>query len=692
MIRLLTLVLMGSVLAAAAGRCTVAAAPQAIAAEGAAELVSAVSIACSGIAAGQVVEGSIGISFSRRVANRRIGETLEGPAIELEAAPGVWTPFPVTAVLADQATVRFDNLRWTAGSNGAFNLRVRGVRVDAAAETVESSVRLSLNERLDQPVQRVAVGQGQLSLAAALMNTLAARGPAPGAGADFRTMVRLQSPVAAVRVTEGYPSAFAAGTRFLLRFAGVPEGVRMLLPDVVAGSSSMFPTRSGAFGQAADAGGLTLDGAPQLLLFRVMGAQINGQGGLAAPSAFGTLSAAETDRGTPYAVYEVASADAARMESAEIPAWVAVPPGFDTPYGESIVRPTVVLAPVSESEGAHPSAPVPRYKPVNPAADCELVGDCAAPWFPRMRLVEPSPLNFTAAAGGGLQVGRAGINNDGGGLLEWRVSVRAPAGSAWLTNTHGTGVQNGGIQYDVNPAGLSPGNYEAQLVFEQVAPPTGRRDERTYTVRLKVTPGPATPPPVTPPVKPPPAAAPAPRITSVTAGPVRLGPPFAAGSLIQVTGTDFGERPEASVAGMAAQVIAAPGGELSVALPEALPAGRHPLVVRSGEVSSAAWMIEIVPVAPVLLFALNEDGKPNSEAVPAARGGFIHLYATGLPVGATAGVTIHDRGADTAVEEGGMPGVRLILVQVPADLPPMKTTAVVSLGGFASHPLDLWIR
>lgn len=691
MIRLLTLMLMGSVLAVAAGRCTVAAAPQPIAAEGAAELVSAVAIACSGMAAGQAVEGSVGVSFSRRVANRRSGETLEGPALELEAAPGIWTAFPATAALADQATVRFDNLRWTAGSNGAFNLRVRGVRVDAAAETVEASVRLFLNERLDQPVQRVAVGQGQTSLAAALMNTLAARGPAPGADADFRAMVRLQPPVAAVRVTEGYPSAFAAGTRFLIRFAGVPEGVRMLLPDVVAGSSSMFPTRSGAFGRAADAGGLTLDGAPQLLLVRVMGAQINGQGGLAASSVFGALRAAETDRGTPYAVYEVASADAARMESAEIPAWVAVPPGFDTPYGESIVRPTVLRAPVSESEGAHPSAPVPRYKPVSPAADCEVVGDCAAPWFPKMRIVEPSPLNFTAVAGSGLQIGRAGINNDGGGLLEWRVWVRAPAGSAWLTNTYGTGVQNGGIQYDVNPAGLSPGDYEAQIVFEQVAPPTGRRDERAYTVRLRVTPRPVTPPPVTPPVKPPPAA-PAPQITNVTAGPARLGPPFAAGSLIQVTGTSFGERPEASVAGMAAQVVTALGGEMSVVLPEALPAGRHPLVVKSGEVSSAAWMIEIVPAAPVLLFALNEDGEPNSEAAPAARSGLIHLYATGLPLGATAGAAIHDRAVNTTVEEGGMPGVRLILMQVPSDLPAMKTTAVVSLGGVVSHPLDIWIR
>lgn len=690
MIRLLTLTLMGSVLAVAAGRCAVAAAPQPIAAEGAAELVSAVAIACSGMASGQVVEGSVGVSFSRRVANRRSGETLEGPALELEAAPGVWTAFPATAVLADLATVRFDNLRWTAGSNGAFTLRVRGVRVDAAAETVEALVRLSLNERLDQPVQRVAVGHGQIALAAALMNTLAVRGPAPGEDADFRAMVRLQPPVAAVRVTEGYPSAFAAGTRFVIRFAGVPEGVRMLLPDAVAGSSSMFPTRSGVFGRAADTGGLTLDGAPQLLLVRVLGAQINGQGGLAATSGFGALRAAETGRGTPYAVYEVISADAARMESAEMPAWVAVPPGFDSPNGESVVRPTVLLAPVSESEGAHPSAPVPRYKPVSPAADCEVVGDCAAPWFPKMRIVEPSPLNFTAVEGSGLQVGRAGINNDGGGLLEWRVWVRAPAGSTWLSNAYGSGAQNGGIQYDVNPAGLSPGDYEAQLVFEQVAPPTGRRDERVYTVRLKVTPAPVTPPPVTPPVKPP--TAPAPQITSVTTGPARLGPPFAAGSLIQVTGADFGERPEASVAGVAAQVVMAASGEMGVVLPEGLPAGRHPLVVRSGEVSSAAWMIEVAPAAPVLLFALNEDGEPNSEAAPAARGGLIHLYATGLPVGATAGATIHDRGVDTTVEAGGMPGVRLILIQVPSDLPAMKTAAAVTFGGVVSHPLDLWIR
>lgn len=699
MVRLLLYILVGPTLACAAGRCLVSSTPQPIAAEGAAELTGPVLIACSGTAPAQAFEGSAEVSFSRRVSNRREGEALDGPVAELEIASGVWRPFTSSALLAGQATIRFDNLRWAAGSDGAFQLRIRGVRVDAAAETIQAVARLYLSERLDQPVQLIAVAQGQPSIGASALNTLATRGPAPAEDADFGTVVRLASPVAPVRVSEGFPAAFPAGRRFLIRFAGVPDGVRMLVPDVVAGSSSMFPTRSGAFGRAPDPGGLSLDSAPQLLLARVFDAQINGEGGRLAVSlarvagAFGVLHAAGEGRGVLYAVYEVLSGDAGRLETVEIPAWVAVPPRFDTPMGESIVRPTVVLAPLSEHEGAHPAAPVPRFKPVSPAADCESVGDCAAAWFPRMRIAGPAPLSFTAAAGSDLQIGRAGIDNEGGGLLEWRVWTRSPLGSGWLSSAYWSGVQNGGIQYDVNPTGLTPGEYESELVFEQVAPPTGRKDERVFPVRLKVTPAQVTPP-VTPPVVPPvvPVPAPTPQVTGVTIGPARLGPPFARGALINVTGAFFGERPTVVVGGLEAQVISVAAGELGVVLPESLPAGSHALTVRSEGATSAAWMIEAVPEAPVLLFGLNEDGEPNAEAAPATRGRILSLYCTGAPIGATIAVTVHDRRFDTTAADGRMAGVRLIPVQVPADLPAMKTSATLSAGAATSHPLDIWIR
>lgn len=139
-------------------------------------------------------------------------------------------------------------------------------------------------------------------------------------------------------------------------------------------------------------------------------------------------------------------------------------------------------------------------------------------------------------------------------------------------------------------------------------------------------------------------------------------------------------------------MISVAAGELGVVLPESLPAGSHALTVRSEGATSAAWMIEAVPEAPVLLFGLNEDGEPNAEAAPATRGRILSLYCTGAPIGATIAVTVHDRRFDTTAADGRMAGVRLIPVQVPADLPAMKTSATLSAGAATSHPLDIWIR
>jgi uncharacterized protein (TIGR03437 family) len=494
------------------------------------------------------------------------------------------------------------------------------------------------------------------------------------------------------------PAAAGAtqGSRFLIRFAGVPEGVRMLLPDVIVGSSGMAPTRSGGFGRAPDPGLISPFGGSQLVLIRVLDAEINGQGGRlaanpAAAQAPGVVRAAAFSRGTPYAVYEVVSADPARAESAEIPAWVAVPPRFDTPHGESIVRPTVLLAPVSENDGPHPAAPVPRFKPVSPAADCSLAGDCNAAWFPRMRLVEPSPLNFSAAAGSGIQIGNAGIRNDGGGLLEWRVSTRVKQGSNWLTADPGSGVQNGGVRYDINPGGLEPGDYQGELVFEQIAPPTGRRDERIYPLALKVTPKPVNPP-VTPPWPPTTPDTPAPVITGVTTGPARLPSPFAPGALINVAGANFGEGAVVGAAGLAAQVVAATPVELSAVLPDELPPGDTPLVVRSSGKTSAPWVIKLAPAAPVLLFALNEGGDRNGESAQAGRGEALDLYLTGVRADTAVDVRLHDRALAAKAEDGGLAGVRMVRIRIPADLPAMRTSISVAAQGSASHPLDVWIR
>lgn len=708
MIRILAAMLIAPASALAVGRCLISAHPQQIAAEGAAEPAAAISIDCSDLTPAQALQGSISVSFSRKIANRSAGSTLDGPVLELETAAGVWAAFDAPALLTSVAGLTFSQLQWTASSAGTFRLRIRGVRVDGAAEAIQALVQVNANQRLESPNPVVTVARGAPALAAALMPTLATRGPSPAQDAKFADLVRLGSPAVAVRVSESYPSAFQAvtpgasqGTRFLLRFGGVPDGVRILLPDVITGSSALAPTRSGAFGGGAATGLISPMGFAQMVLLRVAGAEISGQGGQMVLSpglaiqGLGQLRAAEFSRGTAFAVYEVAVSNAERLEYAEIPAWVAVPPQFDTPFGESVVRPTVSLAPLSEAEGPHPNAPTPRYRPVPPGADCELVGDCAAAWFPRMRIVEPSPLSFTAAAGSGIQIGRAGIRNEGGGLLEWRVTARTLQGTGWLTADATAGVQNGGVRYDLDPRNLSPGDYTGELQFEQLAPPNGRRDERVFQIRLTVT-QPAVAPPTTNPQPQPPnqpaPTAPTPVILGVSAGPAELGPPFAPGTLVRIQGSAFGQQPQVTVGGTAARLVTASDFELGAVLPEQLAPGRTAMIVQSGGQSSAAWMIEIAAAAPVALFALNEDGERNAEPSPAARGLPLDIYVTGIRAGKAVSIRLHDRTLDGVAGDTGLPGVRLVRVNVPADLPAMQTTVVVSDDGVGSHPLDIWLR
>lgn len=704
MIRTLVIAVLAPWLAWAAGRCAVSAVPQQIAAEGAAEPAGAISLECSGLSAGQPIQGVASFSFSKRLANRRLGDQLEGPTLELETAPGAWAAFNVRATLNGASSLSFQGLSWTASSAGSFKLRLSGVRIEGAAEAIQAAAQLFTNERFDFPSPLTTVARGTPALAAALLPTLATRGPSPAPDSDFAAMVRLGSPTASVRVTENFPSALAQGTRILVRFSGVPDGVRMLLPDVVAGANALVPTRSGGFGRPAGPGLLSPFAGAQLLLIRIVDSEINGQGGRyavnppAAHQSFGQLRDASFSRGTPYAVFEVASSDPSRLESAEIPAWVAVPPRFDTPFGESVVQPTVALAPVSEVEGTHATAPIPRFRPLNPIPDCDLIGDCSAAWFPKMRINAPSPLNFTAAAGGGVQIGYGGIVNDGGGLLQWRVTARTRQGAGWLQVDPTTGVQNGGVRYDLNPLNLEPGEYTGDLVFEHIAPPTGRKDERVFEIRLNVTP--RQTPPVTPPVTPPPGptpdpqppAAPPPIITGVSAGPAYLGPPFAPGSLVTIQGSGFSGLVEVTAAALPVRIVTASGTELSAVLPDDLSGARAALIVRVDGRASAAWILDVVPSAPVLLFALNQNGDRNAESAPAAAGELLDLYMTGVRAGSSVEVRVHDRVLSVTVEDGGLQGVRLVRVRIPADLPAMQTSAILSAAGAVSHPLDVWLR
>jgi hypothetical protein len=187
--------------------------------------------------------------------------------------------------------------------------------------------------------------------------------------------------------------------------------------------------------------------------------------------------------------------------------------------GGPVIRSSVSLGPVSEVRGVSESAPVPRFSANVAINDCPLLNDCAAPYFPHLRVTPISPTEFTAPAGAGHQIGNVIVENTGGNLLEWRVSVRYADGADWIRIFPEAGVGRATVRFDVLPGNLTPGEYSAQLVVTGLA----NAGEAVIPVLLRVT-------MPLPPVEPPPV------IHDVVNAGNRIPGPVAPGSLAVVLG------------------------------------------------------------------------------------------------------------------------------------------------------------
>lgn len=110
--------------------------------------------------------------------------------------------------------------------------------------------------------------------------------------------------------------------------------------------------------------------------------------------------------------------------------------------------------------------------------------------------------------------------------------------------------------------------------------------------------------------------------------------------------------------------------------------GRAPVRVDRGGKISAPWGVEIAPVAPAVVLAMNEDdGKLNSAEDPVRTGSALALLVTGLRLAVEpVFVRIHDRDIEEFLRMDGVEepaGVRLLRFIVPEDLPAMSTAVLV---------------
>lgn len=659
-------------------QCQITAVPLQMRANGLAEPVGDIVLRCAGGVPFSPVTGSFQVAISGVITNRPDDQLFNEIALSIDTT-SIWQQltsvrtrsFGANAVLLDNVNVAFD-------ANGLLGLRISGIRTETDGE-IRALISHTGAPQLPVPFATVVVGRATgAGIGAVSTATFPSASLELPPDADFATLVSLRVPFLTTRFTESGPAVLRprgnqheTAVRVVVAFPGVPAPGRVVVPAAIAGSNALQPTSGGNLGSPVAGGQYLSVLRPSLLLGLVRGADPNGLGGnLAFTPGHGIntltrVEPADVLDGLHYAVYEVLDAEHGALESAQFPAWIVMPPDWRS--GGPVLRSQVSLGPVSTARGALPTAAVPRFSPNIARNDCPIVDDCAAAYFPRLRTVPISPSEFTAPSGSGHQIGSVIVENTGGDLLEWRVSVRYLNGAGWVRFFPAAGVDRATVRYDVLPVNLPPGEYRAELVITAAA----NGGETVLPILLRVT---APLPPVEPP----------PVIRDVVNAANRIPGPVAPGSLAYVLGERFHEEASVTVGGIPARVLLAEPGELLIQIPPSLDPspGRAIVRVNAGGRQSAPWGVETAAVAPAILFALNEDdGERNAPAYPVVAGRILQLFVTGIDAAVIpVFVRIHDRDITDLLRGDGVEqpvGARVLRFVVPEDLPTMSTAVLV---------------
>jgi len=656
------LFVLASARASATMQCTLLATPAAVRIEGLAERLGDIVLRCSGGGPGAALNGSFGVWLSERVAN----SVKDGYAdVSLAVSNGSdWVPVASQARVVNASAVSFDNVALTLKASGELEVRVAGLRA-TGARAVQAVMNFDGTPRLGFSLPYVTASVPQRGLLAG--DTGLAECPVgtmPG-DATVDRLIAAGFPFATTRVTEGYAAAFEKGMRILVQWTAVPAGARVVVPDFVAGSSALTPTAGGDFGVAASAGRWVSTSAGSLLLGRVTSTDAQGAGGRVAAfeGVLGSVSDADRAGDTVFAVYEVLDASLVVPESAQFPAFLALAPGSRT---NGVVHSTASFAPVPSFTGE--KAPL----------DCLFVGDCAAPWFPRMSVRADTGLTFRSPQKSGPQTGFLLVHNVGGGILEWGVSVRYLDGSGWITPQPARGLNQATVAVNVTPGGMPLGTYRAEVSVQAPPPAVGI----SFPVEMTV-------------VTPLPPAVPLPKISAVANAASRAGGPVAPASVVVVTGEDFAADAGVTMGGELANVLSRGTKEMLVISPAALQPGTVEVVVRNGDQASAPYRVEIAAVAPAIFGVLNQDGSRNSDTAPAQAGDVLQVFATGVRVvDEPLEVRVQGQVVERLAFAGPAPGLMGILqinVAVPGGLSSAADLAVCG-NGVCSRAVPVSLR
>lgn len=665
--------------------CDATAEPLQIRSEGLSERLGEIVLTCTGPSTG-TVSAAITLALSHSISNKLSADsTVLEASVVAQTATGPQT-LVTSGRLVSRTVVVFGAFSFAMPASGRTSFVITGLRVAADANSERPVTALiSTNGQTAIGVRNNPVTPGVPRRGLYTSGTSArivCTGSILPEEVSFGTLVNTGVRFATTRVTEGYPGAFEArpnpvtqGTRILIRYAGFPSQARLFLPDFIAGSTASDPTSAGDFGWPASAGSYAGGAAGgMLLLGRVPGADGNGAGDSSRlpPGVYlNSVSEVLLRNGEGSVTYEVLDSNAQAFESAQIPTFVALPRNSGQDGTVATARTT--FGPLSTITEASANAPIPRFRDVVPPADCTLLRDCTAGYFPRL-VVESPALEFDTSASPGYYQKLLRVVNDNQGLMNWTAAIQYKSGSGWLKVSPEAGVGNSYLYLTAFPEKLAPGSYEATLTVD-AGPLAGTR---TLPVRITIV-G-QTPPP----------AGTSPQIRLVSSYLSEQATALVPGSLASIRGTRLvGQDVKVSFDGFPAQVVAAGASgdeqKLDVVVPLSLGIQTRAVmqVVVNG-IASLGQPVNLASTAPAIFpnALLNQDGTANSTANPEAPGRLFIIFATGLPAEGLGFISakIHDREITQPQFAGpapGLPGLQQVNFFIPEDLPSMQSEVLV---------------
>jgi uncharacterized protein (TIGR03437 family) len=670
--------------------------PLLVRAEGLTERVGDIQLKCTGGLPGAHVMGNFVISLNVPITNRIAPGFTTDVVFTIDNGSGPQPP-GVPGILQNQSSVVFDGLSFTLSPNGTVDLRVSNVRANvtslplAPVGSVIALLAFNPGTALPVPGTQFTVAYPARGLYAGFSEMLVCYPQGsllPDNLTSFAAFLTEKTVFASTRVTEGFADAFGplsapanfhadSGQRIIASYSGFPSGARLFVPEVIAGSDAVQPTAGGDLGVPASGGKYAPGGNGSLLLARVKLAGANGAGGVpaytAGPSGSGTvsfdaISEVALTNGSGYVVYEVVDADPSTQENAQFPTFLGLAPsGGGNPI---VTSEDVSFAPTSTVGMATAKDPIPRFSSVPAPPDCPVVGDCNAPYFPRL-FVDTTPLQFAAPAGSGHQVKYFIINNRSGGLLNWTASVTYTNGSGWLELTPDFALNNATVRVDAIPANLAPGTYNAVITVDAGPIAGSKMVPVTFVV------GPPGPQP--------------PSITSVVNAASFVAGPVVPGSLSTIMGTHLsGTNVSVTFDAAQAAILFDNDSQINLLVPSSLGASTtSQLVVTVDGASSTPQSVAVAPFSPAIFpgAILNQDNSVNNAAHPAPKKSVIQIFATGLSgIGPITAMV----GNDTIVKPyyagpaPGLPGVQQVNILLPADL--VGPSVNVVLCGAGTNP------